>query len=173
MRTEVEYEPLIKLFSRKDFRAKEEEDEGIITFRPVLNDNGRESMILLTGLKNIFQKQLPNMPKEYIARLVYDKAHRSMAIVKKNLNVVGGITYKLFPEQQFGEIVFCAITSSEQVRGYGSYLMNKLKEHVKTEGDIRHFLTYADNYATGYFKKQVKISEKPGHYSFKELQRIL
>lgn len=48
---------------------KEEE----IEFRVVLNDNSAESMILLTGLKNIFQKQLPNMPKEYIARLVYDK----------------------------------------------------------------------------------------------------
>jgi len=30
-------------------------------------------MVLLTGLKNIFQKQLPKMPKEYIARLVYDR----------------------------------------------------------------------------------------------------
>lgn len=37
------------------------------------NDGSDESMIILTGLKNIYQKQLPNMPKEYIARLVYDK----------------------------------------------------------------------------------------------------
>ena len=100
---EVPFTPLINLVSRKDFRAKEEEEEGIITFRPVINDSGKESMILLTGLKNIFQKQLPNMPKEYIARLVYDKNHRSMAIVKKNLNVVGGITYKLFKDQHFAE----------------------------------------------------------------------
>lgn len=46
-----------------------------------------------------------------------------------------------------------AITSTEQVKGYGTRLMNQLKEHVKTEG-IRYFLTYADNYAIGYFKKQ-------------------
>jgi histone acetyltransferase len=39
------------------------------------------------------------------------------------------------------------------VKGYGTRLMNQLKEHVKTEG-IRYFLTYADNYAIGYFKKQ-------------------
>jgi histone acetyltransferase len=45
----------------------------VIQFRVVVNDGSRESMILLTGLKNIFQKQLPKMPKEYIARLVYDK----------------------------------------------------------------------------------------------------
>lgn len=32
--------------------------------------------------------------------------------------------------------------------------MNQLKEVVKGQG-IEYFLTYADNYATGYFKKQV------------------
>ena len=29
------------------------------------------------------------MPKDYIARLVYDRTHLSMAIVKKPLEVVG------------------------------------------------------------------------------------
>ena len=47
----------------------------------------------------------------------------------------------------------CAITATEQVKGYGTRLMNHLKEHVKTE-DVHYFLTYADNYAIGYFKKQ-------------------
>lgn len=55
----------------------------------VNNDNERESLIILTGLKCIFQKQLPKMPKDYIARLVYDRTHLSMAIVKKPLEVVG------------------------------------------------------------------------------------
>jgi histone acetyltransferase len=50
-----------------------EERQGEIEFRVVQNDGSPESMILLTGLKNIFQKQLPKMPKEYIARLVYDR----------------------------------------------------------------------------------------------------
>jgi histone acetyltransferase len=31
--------------------------------------------------------------------------------------------------------------------------MNHLKEYVKREG-MRYFLTYADNYAIGYFQKQ-------------------
>ena len=31
--------------------------------------------------------------------------------------------------------------------------MNMLKHHVVTEG-IEYFITYADNYAIGYFKKQ-------------------
>jgi hypothetical protein len=32
--------------------------------------------------------------------------------------------------------------------------MSHLKEHVKKVG-IRYFLTYADNFAVGYFRKQV------------------
>jgi len=93
-----------------------EEREGVIEFRVANNDNTKENMIILTGLKNIFQKQLPKMPREYIARLIYDRNHLSMAIVKKPLQVVGGITYRPFNHRKFAEIVFCAITSSEQVK---------------------------------------------------------
>ncbi|CAG8955663.1 hypothetical protein HYFRA_00010927 [Hymenoscyphus fraxineus] len=131
-----------------------EERNGEIEFRVVNNDNQRESMIILTGLKCIFQKQLPKMPKDYIARLVYDRTHLSIAIVKKPLEVVGGITYRPFKGRQFAEIVFCAIDSSQQVKGYGAHLMSHLKDYVKATSDVMHFLTYADNYAIGYFKKQ-------------------
>lgn len=140
--------------ARRGQLAREEERQGIIQFRAVTNDGSSESMILLTGLKNIYQKQLPKMPREYIARLVYDRNHASMAIVKKNMNVVGGITYRAFETQKFAEIVFCAITSTEQVKGYGSHLMNHLKSYVRRTTNVEHFLTYADNYAIGYFKKQ-------------------
>ena len=51
------------------------------------------------ALKNIFSKQLPNMPKEYITRLVFDRRHRSVAVVKKDGQVVGGITYRPFHSQ--------------------------------------------------------------------------
>lgn len=131
-----------------------EERTGDIEFRVVNNDNKRESLIILTGLKCIFQKQLPKMPKDYIARLVYDRTHLSIAIVKKPLEVVGGITYRPFKGRQFAEIVFCAISSDQQVKGYGAHLMSHLKDYVKATSDVMHFLTYADNYAIGYFKKQ-------------------
>lgn len=43
-------------------------------------------------------------------------------------------------------------------QGYGTHLMNHLKEyHIKH--DILNFLTYADEYAIGYFKKQVGCSQ--------------
>ncbi|KAG7007040.1 histone acetyltransferase GCN5 [Physcia stellaris] len=131
-----------------------EERDGDIEFRVVNNDNSRDSVIILTGLKCIFQKQLPKMPKDYIARLVYDRTHLSMAIIKHPLEVVGGITYRPFNARKFAEIVFCAISSDQQVKGYGAHLMSHLKDYVKATSPIQHFLTYADNYAIGYFKKQ-------------------
>jgi histone acetyltransferase len=134
--------------------AVKEEKDGEIEFQVVNNDNSRVSNIILTGLKCIFQKQLPKMPKDYIARLVYDKTHLSIAIVKQPLEVVGGITYRPFKGRKFAEIVFCAISSDQQVKGYGAHLMAHLKDYVKATSDVMHFLTYADNYAIGYFKKQ-------------------
>lgn len=57
--------------------------------------------------------------------------------------------------QRFGEIAFCAITADEQVKGYGTRLMNHLKQHARDFDGLTHFLTYADNNAVGYFIKQV------------------
>ncbi|KAJ1993522.1 histone acetyltransferase [Coemansia spiralis] len=98
--------------------ATVEQQQGLIRFDVVYNDSREESMRRLTELKNIFQKQLPKMPKEYIARLVYDRNHSSLAIVKANGHVVGGITFRLFEQRQFAEIVFCAVSSYEQVKGF-------------------------------------------------------
>lgn len=39
-------------------------------------------------------------------------------------------------------------------QGYGTHLMNHLKDYHLSQS-ILHFLTYADEYAIGYFKKQV------------------
>jgi histone acetyltransferase len=96
--------------------AIKQETNNEIKFNVVVNDGKRLSLALLTGLKNIFMKQLPKMPKEYISRLVYDKNHTSMIIVGPNNSALGGITYRLFDQRQFAEIVFCAIASSEQVK---------------------------------------------------------
>ncbi|KAL4879083.1 Bromodomain-containing protein [Aspergillus karnatakaensis] len=131
-----------------------EERNGEIEFRVVNDDNTPDNMIILAGLKCLFQKQLPKMPKDYIACLVYDRAHLSLAIVKMPLEVIGGITFREFRDRKFAEIVFCAVSSDQQVKGYGAHLMAHLKDYVKATSPVMHFLTYADNYATGYFQKQ-------------------
>lgn len=94
------------------------------------------------------------MPKDYIARLVYDRTHLSIAIIKKPLEVIGGIAIRPFRNRKFAEIVFCAVSSEQQVKGYGAHLMAHLKDYVRATSPVMHFLTYADNYATGYFQKQ-------------------
>ena len=129
---------------------------GIIRIVPVENDGQARSLVVLTGLKTLFQKQLPKMPREYITRLVFDENSRALAIVKRGLKVVGGIAFRPFAHRGFAEIVFFATASVDQVRGYGGMLMNHFKTHIrKTYPGMNHFLTYADNYAVGYFKKQV------------------
>lgn len=111
------------------------------------------------------------MPRPYITRLVFDRRHKSLILYLNpsgppnsitNLlhapspappgAMVGGICYRAYKDEKFAEIAFCAVQASQQVKGYGSVVMNLLKEQGLREG-IEYFITYADNYAVGYFKK--------------------
>ncbi|KAI0093208.1 Bromodomain-containing protein [Irpex rosettiformis] len=135
--------------------AIQELRNGVIQIVPVENDREPRSLVILTGLKALFQKQLPKMPREYIARLVYDSNSKCLAIIKRGYKVVGGICYRPFPHRGFAEIVFFATASVDQVKGYGGMLMDHFKAHIRrVEPDMFYFLTYADNYAVGYFRKQ-------------------
>lgn len=94
----------------------------------------------------------------------------SLAMVQHNslidINILLILLFPLFSytlvleygSQKFGEIAFCAITADEQVKGYGTRLMNHLKQHARDVDGLTHFLTYADNNAVGYFIKQVCLS---------------
>jgi hypothetical protein len=42
------------------------------------------------------------MPKDYIARLVLDRRHRSVALVAQGGTLLGGITYRVFKDQVSG-----------------------------------------------------------------------
>jgi histone acetyltransferase len=140
----------------RDHIPKEEERKGVIRFQilhnSLQNSPSAQHHLWMLGLKTVFSHQLPRMPREYITRLVFDPKHHSLALIKED-RVIGGICFRAFPAQNFAEIVFCAITSSEQVKGYGTHLMNYLKDYCIRQG-ILHLLTYADSFAIGYFKKQ-------------------
>lgn len=140
-------------YSAREESLKREEEAGRLKFECLANDGINDHMVWLIGLKNIFARQLPNMPKDYIVRLVMDRSHKSVMVIRHN-QVVGGITYRPYVSQKFGEIAFCAITADEQVKGYGTRLMNHLKQHARDVDGLTHFLTYADNNAVGYFIKQ-------------------
>lgn len=107
-------------------------------------------MRFLIAIKNLFAKQLPKMPKEYIVRLLFDQEHKCMVILKNKEEIIGGVCYKLFKSQEFAEIVFLAISNSQQIQGYGTRLMNRYKEIMQEIG-IKMLLTYADNSAIGFF----------------------
>jgi histone acetyltransferase len=126
----------------------------------VKNDGTVPNLIRLVGLKNLFSRQLPRMPKDYIVRLVFDRRHKSLAILSDDPKlegtddeIIGGICYRTYPEMRFAEIAFCAVSQAMQVKGFGTKLMNLLKMQAIKEG-VEYFITYADNYAVGYFKKQ-------------------
>jgi len=89
----------------------------------VENDNKADSCVKLIGLKNLFSKQLPKMPRAYIARLVFDRRHKSLAILSEDPQhkggdeeIIGAICYRGFYEMRFAEIAFCAVNSSHQVK---------------------------------------------------------
>lgn len=137
-------------------RMTQEEKNKNVKFQVVRNDSKRDSLLLLLGLKNVFVKQLPNMPRPYVSRLVFDRKHESLALLRRKDNdyiVMGGCCYRPFPDQKFGEIAFLAISQNVQVQGYGTRLMAQTKERAKSIG-LTHLLTCADNNAVAYFKKQ-------------------
>ena len=90
----------------------------------VVENNGtQDNLIRLIGLKNLFSKQLPKMPKDYIVRLVFDRRHKSLAILSDDPKVrgtdeeiVGGICYRAYHDMRFAEIAFCAVNQSQQVK---------------------------------------------------------
>ena len=70
----------------------------------------------LIDLKNIFSKQLPKMPKDYICKLMFDRKHEAVVIKKESGKILGGICFRVYEEQKFAEIAFLAITSEEQIK---------------------------------------------------------
>lgn len=125
-----------------------------IKFRVVRNDGDNANMRSLLIVKNIFAKQLPKMPKDYIFKTVFDRRHVTMLVISSDDQIIGGCCFRPFRDRGFSEIVFLAIRTSHQVKGNGGLLMNQLKELCKQHFGSQYFLTYADNFAVGYFERQ-------------------
>lgn len=174
-------------YARESFLARAEADGGLAFLTvsnapPELPDDAQadQHAVWLIDLKNIYAKQLPNMPKEYIVKLVFDRLHTSLVALKARAArapvpvlaahtrrcaapqegaVVGGITFRVFAAQQLAEVAFCAVSGSEQVKGYGTRLMEKLKAYAADALGVTHLITFADNNAVGYFQKQAFTKE--------------
>ena len=115
-------------------------------------DAHAQLLILLNDSKNLFSRQLPNMGAGYITRLVFDFNAESVFILHEGV-VTGAITSRLFPVEEFIEIVFLAVDSTFQARGYGRLAMSYLKKAILVY-PYYDILACADNEAVVYFKKQ-------------------
>ena len=115
-------------------------------------DAHAQLLILLNDSKNLFSRQLPNMGAGYITRLVFDFNAESVFILHEGV-VTGAITSRLFPVEKFIEIVFLAVDSTFQARGYGRLAMSYLKKAILVY-PYYDILACADNEAVVYFKKQ-------------------
>ena len=143
--------PKLTPLEREIYHARLEK-EGALLFPIVRNDSTDAAVKMLIQVKTVFTQQLPKMPRAYISRLVLDRQHVSLVCTFRG-EVVGGITYRPVMSQRMAEIVFCAVSAKHQVQGYGTRIMNQIKEQCKRD-NIEGMLTYADNHAVGYFRKQ-------------------
>lgn len=147
--------PVRDTYCTREQRSVDREESGELKAMYAWNDGSPENSKILIGLKNVFAKCLPNMPKTYISRLVFDRRHRSTVIVRASTGkVIAGITYRPFHDRRFAEIAFCAVAQTLQVSGFGTRLMNWTKYYAREKDACEYFLTYADNAAVGYFSKQ-------------------
>jgi hypothetical protein len=108
---------------KKDDKKDASNPYDSLKYIVITNDGKPENMIKLVALKSLFAKQLPKMPRAYIARLVFDRKHTSLAILSEDPavkdtdeEVIGSICYRAFPEMRFAEIAFCAVNASHQVK---------------------------------------------------------
>uniref|UniRef100_A0A5S6QA34 histone acetyltransferase n=2 Tax=Trichuris muris TaxID=70415 RepID=A0A5S6QA34_TRIMR len=154
-RPHILLDSILELMPR-DKLARIEEERGQILVHVINNnlrqDQERQKLFWLLQLQNVISQQLPRMPLEYVTRIVWDHKHRNIVLIKNSI-VIAGICFRMFVDQGFSEIVFCAVAANEQVKGYGTHLMNHFKDFHIQHG-VYDILTYADELAVGYFQKQ-------------------
>lgn len=119
-----------------------------------LNFGNPRDQELLSDVKGLVIRQLPNMPSDYVIKIVYNmEFHETLAAISKVTGqLLGIIVYRKFRPQHFIEIVFCAVLSTAQFGGIGKSLMTRLKDKLLME-QYYHLITCADVEATGYFEK--------------------
>ncbi|XP_030597096.1 histone acetyltransferase KAT2B-like [Archocentrus centrarchus] len=123
---------LLSAHSARDEAARLEERRGVIEFHVIgnsLNQKPNKRILMwLVGLQNVFSHQLPACPRSTSHGwcLIREcnstsssrvRKHKTLSLIKDG-RVIGGICFRMFPSQGFTEIVFCAVTSNEQVKGF-------------------------------------------------------
>lgn len=135
-----------------------EESQGIISCHVIahlLSGTPRQILIWLIELKELIFHLIPKISREYITRVVMHPEQKNLVIIKNN-HPIAGISFRIFSEPRISEIVFCVVKPEEQVRGYGTHLMNQMKDYHTGLG-IYNLFTFADKQAIG---KRMVIYDK-------------
>jgi len=140
----------------EDARNAQEAMGGEERVRVVRNDGyGEQDIELLMEMLDVIDSSLPLIGRANAAKVLFAPDHHSLVLVRetdKTRRVLGGIVLKPHTSRGFLEIAFCVVRKEEQRGGFGSKLMDRLKEHALTLG-VLHLLTYADDSATGFFER--------------------
>ncbi|KAI8907619.1 hypothetical protein DFJ77DRAFT_474651 [Powellomyces hirtus] len=145
---------LYEYVSPKYRRLLQDESAGLLRFAAFRNDINETSIKLLTQWKSLVETQLPAMLPEYIARIVYARDHESYLGLRADGTVCAGMTYRVFAERGFVEIVFVCAKKELQGMGYGERLLAHFKDHMRNVHKADHCLMWADQNAVDFFKLQ-------------------
>lgn len=173
----------IKVKEERESVIKAKLDLGQIQFSVIYakENYSEETQNYLLKAKELLQVQLPKMPREYILKQIFDEKHRTLCMFYED-DLIGVICFRPFYENNFTEMVFLAINFNSQIKGNGSFMVYVFKEYFKfslfnfkkglkneeesiTFVDVKnisytnlnipiYIMTYADNSAIGFFKKQ-------------------
>ncbi|KAF9764314.1 Histone acetyltransferase GCN5 [Nosema granulosis] len=144
---------------KKELLLHENFKNGNIKIRFVSPSDPTTDPNLLVKIKILFQKQLSKMPRGYILRQVFDKKHTNLVLLNSFDNIIGAICYRPFYHKYFIEIVFCAVDQNYQVKGIGSFMMDVLKENIKTE-TVQYHKLYKETFRREYDKFDIQNGMK-------------
>jgi len=120
------------------------------------NDGNIQTLRELIICKELLAQCLPEMPLSHILKLIMDPRQFTIAIWsnEEEESLMAAVSARPFPDQKFIEVAFLGVRIGSQYQGYGTLIMNYLKEYIKRELKCFYILTFADAAAVGFFEKQ-------------------
>eukprot|EP00494_Astrolonche_serrata_P004856 UN04871 len=83
------------------------------------------------------------MPLSHILKLIMDR-RQFTAVMWLNGDLKTAVSARPFLAQGFVEIAFLGVKIGHQYQGYGTVIMNYIKEYIKRVCHCYYFLTFAD-----------------------------